>query len=298
MVLPALKMPNFTKIFKFLLPKTPSPENFSDECGLPPELKDMIVSYIHDINTLCALSLTCHSWHISTLPRLHHSLRTCVVAKHSNKWDRWSRPLEQLHKGHLLPLVKHLCISATKDFGFYPIPHDTGFGLPSNTLPSLSSHKNLRYFSALKNLQELTIEGIQLPSITSNVKQCFGHFAPTLQSLTLSHLSASCHQILYFIGLFPNLQDLMLYDCCHGWREKTIATLVPLSKPPLSRWLVLKSCHQDSLVDKMTSFYGGLNFRFVELFKSIFTEQVLPACAETLETFQLHEGDHTGEKLP
>ena len=44
-------------------------------------------------------------------------------------------------------------------------------------------------------------------------------------------------QILYFIGLFPNLQDLKLhYPFPHDEQECSVdKTLVPLSIPPLRR---------------------------------------------------------------
>ena len=70
---------------------------------------------------------------------------------------------------------------------------------------------NLHYFSALMKLQELGIDYPQVPSFMPNLGRCFGYSAPTLRFLALNNSEGSPRQILYFIGRFPDLQDLELF---------------------------------------------------------------------------------------
>ena len=127
----------------------------------------------------------------------------------------------------------------------------------------------MRYLSALTNLQELGIDYLHLPSFMPNIQRYFGHFSPTLRFLALRDPYGSCRQILYFIGLFPILQDLKL---CYEPPEDELksaadATLVPLSISPLRGWLTLTCFTGENLVKDMIFFLGGLRFRHVDLFR-------------------------------
>ena len=118
----------------------------------------------------------------------------------------------------------------------------------------------LRYFSALTNLQELGMDNLQVASFMPNIQRYFEHFAPTLRFLALREPGGSSRQILYFIGLFPNLQDLKLcYNFPEGEQEGMAdADLVPLSVPPLCGRLTLMCFAKEKLVKDMIAFFGGL----------------------------------------
>ena len=155
----------------------------------------------------------------------------------------------------------------------------------------------LHYFSALMNLQDLGIDYLQLSSFKPKLERCFGHFAPTLRFLALGEPEGSPRQILYFIGLFPNLQDLKLFYCRPREEPESLAgsDLIPLSVPPLRGRLTLTCCMGERLVKDMIAVFGGLHFRSMDLFRVKCTQLLLGTCAETLETLRLYPLDPDGK---
>jgi hypothetical protein len=253
---------------------TSTPE---DRHRLPLEVAEMIVSYIHDIGTLRSCSLTCRIWYYATRPRFYYSLEAyrpkINVPDNSNEWPK---PLLKAHKFHSLPYIKRLSIQINDKKGF--------------THRRFGGGRNLRCFSGLKNLQELSIADLQLSSFMPDIKKYFGHF-PTLRSLALRRPEASCRQLLYFIGLFPDLQDLDLSNFNPAKEDETTdkSALVPPSKPPLGGRLALISYNGEEFVNEMIAFYGKLSFRRVDISHSNWecAKKVLGGCAKTLETWEL-----------
>jgi hypothetical protein len=255
---------------------------------LPQELVEQIIShFVYDRRTLLACSATCYSWYIATLPHLHHTLTTDNHSLRDEKGERgfWPRPLRRSYKLGLLPLVKRLRIRlGNRDYNKFT--------------PKQFSWGTLAYFSALTNLQELGIDYLQVSSFLPNIQRCFGHLSPTLRFLALKEPEGSCRQILYFIGFFPNLQDLKLhYPLLRDEQESTAdATLVPLSIPPLRGRLTLTCFTREKLVKEMISLFGGLRFRQMDLFGVKCARLLLDACAETLETLRFYPTDAMGRK--
>jgi hypothetical protein len=198
----------------------------------------------------------------------------------------WPRPLQNSYELGLLPLVKRFRIRINE----YP---------PARFTPEHLGGRTSEYFSALTNLQELGIDKFQVSSFMPVIRQCFGHFSPTLRFLALKEPGGSCRQILYFIGLFPNLQDLKICYPYPMWeRESTVdADLVPLSIPPLRGRLTLAFFTRVKLMEDMTALFGGLHFRYMDLYTMKCTRLLLGACAETLEKLRLYPTDRYGEEL-
>jgi hypothetical protein len=256
--------------------------------SLPQELVDMIIShFICDTRTLLACSGTCRSWNIAATPHLHYSLTTTFGEARcpQDKKYQWPKPLKESHELQLLPFVKRLRIRQR-----------VGFKFSSERLDS----STLCYFSALTNLQELHIQDLQIPSFMPNIQQYFGHFAPSLRQLSLLEPKGSCRQLLYFIGLFPNLQHLILFrplltDEAEGAAD---LALIPPSIPPLSGWMLLVCYKGKALIEGMIELFGGLRFRCMHLHEVEHTRLLLEACAGTLETLRLHPTDSYGEDFP
>ena len=189
---------------------------------LPQELVEVIIAYfIYDTCSLLACSMTCYSWYIAAVPHLHHTLTTDDNLYLNDGKHPWPKSLQKSHKLGLLPLVKRFRIRLRNNpYGSHYIKFS----------PKRLGRCTLRYFSALTNLQELGIDYLQVSSFMPTIQRCFGHLSPTLQFLALKEPNGSCRQILYFIGLFPNLQDLKLhYTLPMNEQESTAdATLVPL----------------------------------------------------------------------
>jgi hypothetical protein len=254
---------------------------------LPQRLVTLIISHlIYDRRTLLACSATCYSWYITTAPHLHHTLTTDndYIGYNPDKRYFWPRPLRRSYKLGLLPLVKRLRIRSGER-GFHQFT------------PEQLGRRTLSYFSALTNLQELGIDYLQVSSFLPTIQRCFGHLSPTLRFLALREPKGSCRQILYFIGSFPNLQDLKLhYTVPRDEQENTAdATLVPLSVPPLRGRLTLTCFTRERLVKEMISLFGGLRFRQMDLFGVKCVPLLLDACAETLETLRFYPTDGWSE---
>ena len=165
--------------------------------------------------------------------------------------------------------------------------------------PERLDKHNLRYFSALKNLQELGIDDLHVSSFMPNLKRCFGHLSPTLRFLALKSPKGSSREIVYFIGLFPHLQDLKLHYPFLRYGEEEIAdiTLVPLCSPPLRGWLTLTSFTREQIVKDMITLFGGLRFHQMDLFEVKCLPLLLEKCAETLESLRLYPTDPYGDVL-
>jgi len=226
--------------------------------------------------------MTCYSWYIAAVPHLHHSL---TIKNDIYFADTGYRSFQKSYRLGLFPLVKSLRIRQRlcwREIGL---------------TPEWLGRRTLCHFSALTNLRELGIDDFELSRFMPRIRQCFGHFSPTLRFLALRDPRGSCRQILYFIGLFPNLQDLKLhYYHLMDKRESTAdATLVPLSTPPLRGWLTLTCFTRVTLIEDMIALFGGLRFRHMDLFRVKCMRLLLDACAETLETLRLYPDDSYGE---
>ena len=231
--------------------------------------------------------MTCYLWYIATVPHLHYTLITDDTALRS--WDKkyqWPTPLRKSYNLGLLPFAKRLRIHL--------------YGHPSNGFTSERLGRcAMRYFSALTNLQELGIHSLDIPSFMPNIQRYFGHFSPTLRSLALVTPEGSCRQILYFVGLFQNLQDLKLnYFSPKEVEESADDTaLIPLSVPPLRGRLTLVCFTREKLVKDMIVLFGGLRFSSMDLYRVKCGQLLLDACACTLETLRLYPTDPYSEEL-
>ena len=251
---------------------------------LPVELMEEILScFADDIRTLLACSRTCRSWYIATVRHLHYSLTTSEESMDPKNKHWWPKPLKEMYEFDLLPLVKRFRIRIWC--------HDSWF------TPEWLDGRNLYYFSALRNLQELGIDYLALSNFMPDLRRYFGRLSPTLRFLALSHPYGTSREIVYFIGPFPNLQDLKLHyhvlrDTIEGPVDKT---LVPLSSPPLRGRLTLTLFTREQIVKDMITLFGGLWFHHMDLFGVRCLPLLLEECAESLETLRLYPTDPYGE---
>ena len=258
----------------------------SQVARLPQELEEpIIVCLIYDKRSLLACSSTCYSWYIATLPHLHYTLTTddTETYRTATKDHRCPKPLRRSYSLGLLPLIKRFRIRVEFcDFD-----------------PDWFNRHTLRCFSALTNLQELGVDYLQLSGFIPNLRRYFGHLSPTLRFLALKAPRGSCRQILYFVGFFPNLQDLKLQDPTPSLLKEQDdiddASLVPLSVPPLRGRLTLTCFTRDKLARDMIVLFGGLRFRSMDLYMVTFVRLLLDGSAETLEALRLYPSDPYSE---
>jgi len=269
----------------------PSTKPSSPATRLPLELVEMIISYlIYDTRSLRACTLTCYSWYIAAVPHLHYNL--FITGLWGRKFQ-WPNPLLHMHTLGLLPFVKTLWVGGIR--GLFDI------GIHSRAFtPKYFNRYTLRRFTALNNVQRLTMDYLNIPSFMPRIRQYFGHFMPTVQELTLRNPIGSRRQIIYFIGLFQRLESLNL--TYHGLdlqeEPPDDLTLFPPFTPPLRRWLVLTSFRRVGLLKDMIDLFGGLRFRRMDLFDVDGMPLLLDACAETLEVLRVYPTDPRGEQFP
>ena len=244
----------------------------------------MIIAHlIHDKRSLLACSLICHSWYTASVPHLHH---TVTIPPDTLAKLEWPVLLENLGKLGLLPLVKlrirrvhYLCRTFT---------------------PEQLNSRALRQIYGMTNIRELVIDDLDIPNFMPRVQHYFGHFLPIVQSLGLRTPKGSRRQIIFFIGLFEHLEDLMLVENrLATWEPERDyhVTLVPPFAPPLRGRLVMSHVRRVNFLKDMVDLFGGVRFRYVDLFNVEETQLLLDACAETLETVRSYPSDACGEQL-
>ena len=252
---------------------------------LPQEIVEIIIAHlIYDTRSLLACSLTCRSWYIASVPHLHHTftIRTCQWSRRSK--NSWPNSLQNASKLGLLPFVKKLQARGTQ----WTIDGLSKSGFDRRTL---------RQFSALANVQELEVRSLDIPSFLPTIQQYFGHFLPTVRSLALETPKGSHRQIIYFIGLFQHLNDLLLSRFYRRGNEPAEdLALIPPFTPPLRGRLVMTNFKRVGFVKDMIDLFGGIRFSYIDLFDVRDSRLLLNACAKTLETLRIYPNSYYGEQ--
>jgi len=236
---------------------------------LPQELVEMIIAHVLlDTLTLKACSATCRSWYLAALPHLHHTFT--LHGTDSDITGEWLTSLQRLSEMRLLPFVKRLQIVQS-----YAGPHFR---------PTILNAKSLVHFLALTNVQELRITELDFSVFPPRAQQNIGRVMPMLRSLALRWPRGAYRQLLYFIGLFPNLDDLgVIYDRVQDPAPDPAPS--PQSAPSLRG---LAWVGGESFLRDLSKLSGGLRFRHMELLGVEGTRFLLDTCADTLETLHIY----------
>ena len=244
---------------------------------LPYEIMEMIIAHLtHDLDTLKACSLTCRSWYLVTVPRIHHTLIL--------KGEKLERPrdrlkiLSKMQERGLMPFVKEIRVSAC--YSWYPL-----------SAPGAFSRNYLRYFSAFTNVQTLRLDHMDISSFASSIERHFRHFSPTLRSIALCNPRCTSRQLSHFLSLFSNLDDIYIRKVYTYESEPSIpdTALVPVSPPKLRGRLTLHFFFWTETWKDFINSCGGLHFRHLDLFRVADCAPVLlKACARTVETIRFH----------
>ena len=248
--------------------------------GFPPEIVEMIVAHLkYDVPTLKACAATCFSWYCIAIPHIH---RTLILREWtSNRFgNQLPNPLQSLFKFGLLPLVGRLQFKGTFAPGRWIVP-------------AVFDSKNMRYFRAMVNLQELKIGDLDFSRFPTGFGKYLGHFAPTLRSVSLSWPNGTRRQLLDFFRLFPNLDDIeiLCYDPRRGTYEALDHQLVPISGG-LRGKLTLNVFNEVGLLEDIFAVFGGMRFTSMDLRGTRRVMRfVLDACADTLETLRIYPQD-------
>ena len=242
----------------------------------------MIIAHlIYDVRTLKACAATCFSWYNIATPHLHHTLifrewYTYASHKYSHKY---LSPLASLDKLGLLPFVKQVQFKRA----VFTIPW---------VVPAIFHTRNMRYFRALVNLQDLTISDLDFSTFPMGTGQYFGHFSPTLRSVALSSPKGTRRQLLDFFRLFPKLDDIKIahYHARPEVHEALDGQLVPI-RGGLRGRLILRRFGDQGLLKDIIVAFGGMRFTSMDLRNVRGTQLLLEACADTLEVLHIYPDD-------
>ena len=183
--------------------------------GLSQELVDGIVEALHeDLPALKACSLTCKAMFSLTRHLIHQTL---YLTPQNNESVLTPDERERLHyrkQGYqdvqlrfLSYVGEHGLLQYTRKIHIYtesqPIPSIRSF-TPYALLP------HIRHFRSLDRIHAITIDGYDDKMWGWHSEWCFGHFYPTLTSLTHRRPSGRYQSILQFALQFPNLENLTL----------------------------------------------------------------------------------------
>ena len=236
----------------------------------------MIIAHIaRNLNTLKVFSLTCRSWYITAVPHLHHTLTLRDHMLGSSRGEL--KPLSKLHWLALAPLIKEMRVQQQWTW-FTPqkfSPHD------------------LRCFSAFANVHTLKFQYLDITLFIPEIERYFGHFSPTLRSITFLKPYCTPRQLSYFLSFFSNLDDIRIRGPIRPPKTTIPDTEpVPFSTPRLRGWLLLCDFVSVEACTHLMVSGGGLQFRHMDLCRIGDCVSVLfEACAETLETLRFYAAD-------
>lgn len=266
-------------------PDAPTP---SPATRLPQEIVNTIIAYlIHDTNSLLTCSLFSHSWYIAAVPHLHRTLIVRMDSHSRDKETKWPKSLRTASKFGSLPFVTRLIIY--------------GNSMPWSLFSPQRFHFwTRREFSALTNVRVLYIGGLDIPSFIPTIRQYFGQFSPTVRSLTLSEPIGSDRQIVFFIGLFPHLEDLAVHDqrTYHRKASKGDSALIPPFVPLFGGQLTVSVIGGDDLATTMVDLFGSVRFHYMDLnCVNSAMQRLVYSCADTLEALDLSAANLCSKKL-
>ena len=254
-----------------------TPKNSRQPRSFPPEIVEIIIAHLaYDTPALKACAATCFTWYNVVVPHLYH---TVLLRERVGRGKTRRCPLPSLYKLELLPFAKELQIRKP----VYTVPWIN---------PVIYDPRNMQYFRAMANLQELKIVYLNLPGFPARLDEYFGHFSHTLRSLALEGPRGTRRQLLGFFKLFPKLDDMEIrhYHAVQEEHEVSDNQLVPINEGLRGR-LVLYAFHEGGLLQDIVAAFGGMRFTSMDLRYVQGARFLLEACAHTLKTVRLYPGD-------
>ena len=258
---------------------SPAATPLSPAARLPQEVLEIIIAYLsYYAPSVWACSLTCHSWYTAAVPHLYPTLR--LVFDHKNQRFEWSNPIWSMQMPNLFPFVTSVWV---------------GRCLENLASPRLPDSYTLSKFPALNNIHTFTIAKLEIPGSMRCIQHSFGHSLSNVRSLSLIAPKGTCRQIIFFVGLFRNLENLLLKEPDIREREPGDLALIPPFTPPLQGRLTARSIASPSLFKDMIDLFGGIRCYYLDVYDVCETQLLLTACAETLQALCLDPLDPQGE---
>jgi len=168
-------------------------------CCFPYEIVEMIIAHlVRDFGTLKVCALTCRSWNIAAVPRLHHTL--VLRQNRPGTTHHELEPLSKLYELGFMPHVKEIQVRQMCSLRPWFVPQAFTPDPPY-----------FRYFATFPNVQTLKLQNMNIYYFLPCIERFFGQFSPTLQSITLFESRCTPRQLSHFLSLFPNLDNVEIW---------------------------------------------------------------------------------------
>jgi len=178
---------------------------------IPYEITKMIIAHlIHDVPALKACSLTCRSWYIITTPHIHRTLILGRGITHGGL-----KLLSKLQGLSLIPLVQEIRVERSRQTGDWFAPR--AFGRCS-----------LHYFSVFTSVYTLELQRVDIYCFFPHIKHYFRQFSQSLRSIILSELCCTPRQLLHFLSIFPNLDNIKVFGMLTDVPRTTATDAIPI----------------------------------------------------------------------
>ena len=159
-------------------------------------------------------------------------------------------------------------------------------------IPATFDCQSMRYFSALENVQELAIADLDFSKFPEGLGEYFGRFSHSLRSVALGGPRGTRRQLLNFLRLFPQLDNIKLShyhsraEACEGSDTRSI-----LTGRGLRGRLALVGFDEGGLLEDIATAVGGMRFTSMDLRDVRGMRLLLEACTDTLEMLRVYLDD-------
>lgn len=225
---------------------------------LPQELAEYIIDHLwYHFDSLLACCLTCRAWVEPS--RYHLFYRRRLIYEHQYK------SLTNLRRHGLIGYIRQIELDLLPPF--------------DNKSPTFRYLKDMGPAASLRILTLTEYDAFDLSESTR-----FAQATTSLVTLELIHPAGDPSDILRFICLFPNLDNLSVVRCSE---KRAIPALNYETSPSFRGVLTLKhmDCRRkDGFVQGLLKVPGGLRFHKLDLKCSQGAEPLIPACSQTLRT--------------
>ena len=237
---------------------------------LPQEIVDYIVNHISDDRpTLFACTYLSRTWCIAARVHLH---RTFTISDHEG-FD----VIDDLQQVGVIDLVRK--VVAVRKF------NQANFLMPSK----------MERLHAFARLQELEIGSLDVEAPLLWLYEHCDVLKSTVLSLTLRYPKAGIKQLACFISLFSNLENLTVDGIGTGAATVDDSQVPVVSNsPPFTGRLTLMGIRDEEFLSALASMQNGVRFRIVDLQFCLGMQELVDACAGTMERLVCHPSESHG----
>ena len=236
---------------------------------LPQEIVDRILDYISDDRrTLFACTHLSFTWCIAARAHLH---RTFTVLDPAGL-----EAVNDLQSMGMVHLVRGIAVAQWI--------HQTDFVSPGTRM----------HLSTFTHVQELEIGYLNVGGLLTLLHQHCDVLKSTVRTLTLRYPRGSTEQLLCFISLFSDPENLAV-ECIESGLAPAAVVPILESSPPLTGRLALTGIFDQEFMSGLASLQNGLKFRTVDLQFCEEAQEIIDNCAGTMERFIWHPSEFRGK---